>query len=64
MKEKEGKGSEKIKNLSHKNSTPEDLTYIWHLKPAGIIIIAMMFEKMQIPFNSDGFTAVTVAEAP
>ena len=47
--------------LVSKNSTLENFTYIWHLKQVGII--ATMFEKNWIHFNSDVCVAVTVVIA-
>ena len=43
--------------MGAKNSTTENYTCIWHSKRVGII--AAMFEKTQVHFNSDVFAAVT-----
>ena len=44
-----------------KNSSPENVTYICHLRQVGII--ATTFEKTQIHFNSDVLAAVALVVA-
>ena len=50
-----------ILNKIFKNSTPGKVAYIWHIE--GVQIDMIKFERMQIHFFTDVFTAIVVVLA-